>query len=393
MFAALVAACLIFHLAILWESRREIAAGYGDFIIFYTGAQILKDGKATDLFKVETQNEYQAKFDVPQLEWPLPFNHAPYELLLFLPLAHTPYPVAHAIWSGVNLILLAIMVRWLLGYVHSPHSFFIGVAVFAWFPTMEALRLGQDSILSTALLLAVFVALKKRRDTLAGFLLALGLYKPQLVLPMAGAFLIARRWENVIIFGITGAALVAVSLVMVGFQGAMDLVSILQRMGDYSFIIYPRNMPNVRGLTTVTFDAVGLGSTAGFATFAISLAIYGLCLYLWRRKVDVDDPAFDLMFSLAIVATVLISYHLYAHDLFPVIIPLVLLFRYIGRGWVSDGLVSGSFFTVLLIGFTPLVPRYLIQFKSFGWGALFVLTLFMIVSVEIFRRERVAFAK
>jgi hypothetical protein len=165
---ALVAASLIFHVAILWGSREEIAAGYGDFIIFYTGAQIINDGKAKELFKVETQNAYQAKFDVPQLEWPLPFNHAPYELFLFLPLAHLSYPVAHAIWSGVNLLLLVIMLQWLLPYVHSLRSVFIGASLFSWFPTMEALRLGQDSILSTVLLLAVFIALKQRRDGWGG---------------------------------------------------------------------------------------------------------------------------------------------------------------------------------------------------------------------------------
>ena len=178
--AAFVAGSLVFHLAILWASRYRIAEGYGDFIIFYTGAQIINDGKAKELFKIETQNAYQAKFDVPQLEWPLPFNHAPYELLLFLPLAHFSYPVAHAIWSGVNLVLLAIMLQWLLSYVQSPHSLFIVASVLAWFPTMETFRLGQDSILSTALLLAVFVSLKRKRDGLAGLFLALGLYKPQL---------------------------------------------------------------------------------------------------------------------------------------------------------------------------------------------------------------------
>jgi hypothetical protein len=35
--AVLIATSLIFHLAILWASRSQIAAGYGDFIIF-TGA-------------------------------------------------------------------------------------------------------------------------------------------------------------------------------------------------------------------------------------------------------------------------------------------------------------------------------------------------------------------
>ena len=73
--AAFIAGSLVFHLAILWASRHRIAEGYGDFVIFYTGAQIINDGRSKELFKVETQNAYQAKFDVPQLEWPLPFNH------------------------------------------------------------------------------------------------------------------------------------------------------------------------------------------------------------------------------------------------------------------------------------------------------------------------------
>ena len=68
MLAACVAAGLIFHLAILWESRKPIAAGYGDFIIFYTGAQIINDGKSKELFKVETRNTHQPNFlDFPSL--------------------------------------------------------------------------------------------------------------------------------------------------------------------------------------------------------------------------------------------------------------------------------------------------------------------------------------
>src|ERR1043165_9607424 len=92
--AAFVVTSLGLNGTILWMSRHRIAEGYGDFIIFYTGAQIINDGKAKELFKVETQNAYQAKFEVPQLEWPLPFNHAAYELFLFMPLAHFSYPVA-----------------------------------------------------------------------------------------------------------------------------------------------------------------------------------------------------------------------------------------------------------------------------------------------------------
>jgi hypothetical protein len=364
-----------------------MAAGYGDFIIFYTGAQIINDGKSKDLFKVDVQNQYQARFDVPQLEWPLPFNHAPYELLLLLPLAHLSYPVAHAIWSGLNLLLLVIMLGWLLHYVHSPHRFFIGAAVLAWFPTMEAFRLGQDSILSAALLLTVFIALKHHADGWAGIFLAVGLYKPQLVLPMAGAFLVARRWKVLIAFGITGGILTATSVAMVGWQGIFDLLSILRSMADYSFIVDQRKMANIRGLSHVLLQG-NSEMIIGAVTVTLSLGVCALCLYLWRGGYDVQNCSFDLKFSLTIVSTILISYHLYSHDLFPLMIALVLFFRHISSGSPSDWVISSIFFFLLIIFFLPVVPRYLIEFKAFGWGAIPVLALYAILSLEIFRRRR-----
>ncbi|HEY2918295.1 MAG TPA: glycosyltransferase family 87 protein [Candidatus Binatia bacterium] len=384
--AALVAGSLIFHSAILWENRKQIAAGYGDFIIFYTGAQIINDGKSKELFKIETQNAYQAKFDVPQLDWPLPFNHAPYELLLFLPLAHLSYPAAHAIWSGANLILLFVMLQWLLPYVHSQHGFFIGALLLGWFPTMEALRLGQDSIMSTVILLAVFVGLKQKQDGLAGFFLALGLYKPQLVLPTAGALLVARRWRSLAVFTITGLILVAISLGMVGWQGVFDFLSILSLMKNYSYIIYPANMPNIRGLSYDLFQTGNLEFLA-FVTIVISVVLYALCAYLWRSEFDVFDPGFDLKFSLTIVTTVLISYHLYPHDLFPLTLSLMLIFRYVNSGGATRGVLSRAFFFLLIILFLPVIPRYLIELSALGWGALPILLLYIVLTVEIFHRE------
>jgi hypothetical protein len=385
--AAFVAASLVFHLAILWASRHHIAAGYGDFIIFYTGAQIINDGKSKELFKVETQNAYQAKFDVPQLEWPLPFNHAPYELFLFFPLAHLSFPVAHAVWSGVSLIFLIIILQILLRYTHSQHGFFIGAAVLAWFPTMETLRLGQDSIMSTLLLLAVFVNLKRQRDGWSGVFLALGLYKPQLVLPMAGVLLVARRWKCLATFSITGVTLAGISVVVVGWQGVADLMSILRLMENYSYIIFPANMPNIRGLSHLMFHAGTLELISVPTTVIISFGLYTLCLYFWRGNFDALDPGFDLKFSLVVVTTVLIGYHLYPHDLFPLTLPLILFFRGVNSGAITDGTLIKAFFFLLIIFFIPVVPRYLIQIHLLGWGALLNLALYIILSLAIFHRK------
>ena len=387
--AALVAGSLIFHFAILWASRYRIAEGYGDFIIFYTGAQIISHGKSKDLFKVETQNAYQARFEVPQLDWPLPFNHAPYELLIFLPLAHLSYPVAHAIWSGVNLVLLAMMLYWLLQYVQPSHSVFIAAAVLAWFPTMETFRLGQDSILSTALLLGVFSSLKRKRDRLAGLFLACGLYKPQLVLPLAGCLLMARRWSGLLVFSTTGIALFVISIWMVGWEGMFDFLSILRSMRKYSYVIYPANMPNIRGLLYDLLYDGEMESLSFILTVIISGAAYLLCMYVWRDGFDAADLIFDLKFSLTLLATVLISYHLYSHDLLPVAVALILLFRYLNIETTSRKSLSVVFYIVLLIIFIPFIPRYLISSSALGWGALPFLLLFTVLSTEILHRKQV----
>ena len=367
--AAFISGSLMFHLAILWESRKYIADGNGDFIIFYTGAQIINDRRSDELFKIETQNAYQVKFNVPQLEWPLPFNHAPYELLLFLPLAHLSYPVAHGIWSVINIIFLVFILRSLLRYIHSEHTIFLGAAILAWFPTMETLRSGQDSIMSTVLLLTVFIKLKRKQEGWAGFYLALGLYKPQLVLPMAGALLIARRWEALKVFGIVSIVLISACLGMVGWKGVFDFVSILRSMDHYSYIIYPANMPNIRGLLGHLSPVAVIGPFSGSLTFVISLILYGLCLYLWRGDIDVLNPTFDLKFALCITTTVLISYHLYAHDLFPLTLSIFLFARYVILGEASSKVISNLFFILVMCFLLPVVPRYLIQYSQLSWAA------------------------
>lgn len=58
----------------LYRERNQIKNAYGDFIIFYTGAQILRDGKGRDLYDLSVQNSYQSKFNVPIRVGPLPLG-------------------------------------------------------------------------------------------------------------------------------------------------------------------------------------------------------------------------------------------------------------------------------------------------------------------------------
>jgi hypothetical protein len=241
--------------------------------------------------------------------------------------------------------------------------------------------------MSTALLLAVFVSLKRERDGLAGLFLALGLYKPQLVLPLAGCLLMARRWYSLSIFGVTGMVLVGISVWMVGLQGIFDFLSILRSMNHYSYIIYPPNMPNIRGLIHDLFYAEATGSLSFALTGIMSVVAYLLCLFLWRGDFDALNSIFDLQFSLTLLTTILISYHLYPHDLLPVVVAAILLFRYINIEGASHKNLSLAFYIVLLVLFLPVVPRYLISASVLGWAALPMSLLYAILIGEIVQRK------
>jgi len=77
---------------------------------------------------------------------------------------------------------------------------------------------GQDSILLLALLAAAFACLNRRRDLGAGLLTGLGLFKFQIIIPMALLFLVWRRWRFCLGFASSSLVAGAVSVGLVGLE-------------------------------------------------------------------------------------------------------------------------------------------------------------------------------
>jgi hypothetical protein len=378
---ALVALSFLCNLKILWAQRSYIAKGYFDFVIYYSGAEIVNAGKASELYDLNVQQAYQDKFKFPNQPWSVqPFNHAPYELAIFLPLARLSYQAAHLVWSVLNIILLVITFRILVTFVDSRNKLLFGALLFAFYPTMIAIKMGQDSVLSLLLLSGVFASLKYRREALAGSILALGLYKPHLVLPLAGLLLASRHWRAAVGFAATGACLAAVSLAMVGWQGVVGLFSIVSTMGGPRTIVYPESMINLRGLSFLLESK----ELTNIVSATASLIVYGCCLLLWKNKVKVDGSVFDLRFSLAIATTVLVSYHLYPHDAIILTVALILTFSYVLKDRVRTTIVRNGLLLVLILLYLPLVPYFLEVKGSFAWGVLPIILFYVVVAFEIY---------
>jgi Glycosyltransferase family 87 len=381
---AIVTLSLLMGMQITWITRSFMAQGHYDFIIFYTGAEIVNAGKGPDLYDLSIQQAHQEKFKLPKKAWSvLPFNHAPYELLPFLPLAKLSFQTAHLVWSIISVVMLMCACIILLALTERTHRLPLGALMLAFYPTWITIKMGQDSAMSLLILLGVFASLKYHRDVVAGGILALGLYKPQLVLPLAGILLVSRNWQTLIGFAATAAFLAAISFAMVGWEGILGLFSILSEMDHPTTIVYPAHMANLRGFFFSLLSLFRSAELTNIFTAISSLIVYGYTAIMWKNNASRNSPLFDLQFSLAIAATVLISYHLYPHDVIVLVIPIVLTFNYVLAHQPRLNIACNVFLFVLVLLYLPFVPILLEHTGSFGSLVAPILIMYGVLIFEI----------
>lgn len=379
--AAVLTLSLVLHIVILWREKNDIAAAHGDFILFYTGSQILLDGKAESLYDLKVQKEYQERFDIRIRPDPLPYNHPAYELLLFLPLARLSYTSAFMVWGIVNIFLVASIVCLLSATVNRGNKTLAALLCAAFFPVTATLWHGQDSILSTFLAAAVLVNLRCGRDTLAGTVLALGLYKPQLVLPIALILAIHRRWKVILPFMVAGGILVCISIAMTGWPGAIQYVRLLSWINQTHYTIDPAHMPNLRGMFE-NFSAIGIPREIIVLTTAgTSICTLYWSVLQWRSGDSTNDNMFDLSFSHLIVATLLVSYHLYVHDLTLLAIPLVTLLNHGASDGRDAPMVRNAILVALIVLSLPIVSL-LLSHRLMSWTTIGLLLLGVVLAHE-----------
>ena len=385
-FVPLLIFSLFAQCAVIWTQLEDIRGGYFDFVLYYSAANIINDGKGDQLYNLQVQKDYQKEFGVGYKGSALPFNHPPYELLALLRIAKFSFPVAHALWAAINIFLLILILIRIFPFVDASHQTLVALMLFAYFPTITALKMGQDSILTTFLLVETFVSLKHKRYAIAGSLLALGLYKPQFVLPLVGIFFLHRRWSSVLGFLFTGLGLGAISLAMVGWNGLMGLASLWLPMVRRGHVVWPELMLNLRGLVYMILDLAGLSEATNILTLALSISVYIVTLRTWPRSADERTELFDLRFALAVVTTALVSFHLYSYDGTLLAIPLTIMLNQVLKERNPYPVRHRVFLAILIVMFLPLVPNVLLSAAKLAWWALPLPVLFVVMVIEIWRR-------
>ena len=305
-----------------------------DFRIFMTGANMVRGGQGRELYNFAAQEAVQTRlYPETRNSGLLPFNHLPYELLLYLPLSYLPYRAALVAWQMLNVgIVLAIsaLMRPYTAALRQALGLPVPLLLFAFYPVTYVLAEGQDSLLFLFLLIASLRCLDANRAFVAGLVLASACFKFHLALAIAGfAFVLTRRWLAAAGFCVGAFFALMVSAAMTGLHFARDYSSMLRQQEmttPWGFI--PRFMPNLRGLLEWSLSPKLDVGAIFLIVVAVSVLISLSAAWLVLRSPGLNtSPAY----SLAILTTILVSYHFHLQDLAIASLPMILLLNLMCR--------------------------------------------------------------
>jgi hypothetical protein len=298
----------------LYLLRQVYDGPYGkDFTIFLTGARVITSGQGANLYDLDVQAKTQLLVVGPEAfkGGLLPFNYPPYVAALILPLTLVPPGAAYYIWVAVQWLVLVALALSISAHFRrealiTPRP--VLFMLFSFAPLIEALLMGQMSVILLALWWWIFLAWRNGRWGTLGVGLALAAFKPQMAILLIAGLAAQKRWRALIYAGAVQAALWAVALLLLGpgvLGGYLRMLQVsAQTTGTLGF--YPAAMPNLRGLLTTLGVPSGLSLQLALLCWLLSV---GACALVWRLPWSVPTR-----FGVTVILAVLLSPHLYIHD-------------------------------------------------------------------------------
>jgi hypothetical protein len=143
-------------------------------------------------------------------------------MIFFAPLGFLPYPVARAIWMTLLEVCLPLCALLAIGLTRwkPPVRIAAILLLFSvlWFNGFRAILIGQFTVVEALLLTGAMAALDRRRDILAGVLVALSFAKPQVaflfVLFSVVWAISLHRWKYLLSAALAGGGTFALSLII-----------------------------------------------------------------------------------------------------------------------------------------------------------------------------------
>jgi hypothetical protein len=326
---------------------------------FYVAAQMFRQGYRHQLYDLVLQRAFQVRY--LQSEGVV-FCYPSLVAVIYSPTSLFTLVQGHLLWSVISIALFMLCAFVLTRVLALNKDWLVVFGLFsAFLPVYFHLLQGQVDVFVLAAFLLGFWAMKNGRDGLAGLALALGLIKFQVMLPFMLILLLRKRWRVVAGFALGAAVFFASCVIISGIRELAGYARLLTRLNNIpNAVVAPGMMANLRGL---------LYLVVGREASLLLLMLLSFALSFWAAHNWFD---LETGFSLAMIVSLLVSYHTNPHSLILLIVPLAVLAKRIQDvGWNSmEGAVFLLVSSPVLIVLSLFARRFAlmaIPIFALGW--------------------------
>jgi alpha-1,2-mannosyltransferase len=283
-----------------------------DFVLWYTLGDFGRSGDVADLYHGPEALEARQFALVPESEGDyFVCLYPPQMTALFAPLAGLSYLAAFLLWSAIGGLMYAACVtaiaRTCPGLQAFTSTVVVGAAAYPAF--FEQLAHGQCAIVSLTCVTVAYLALHAGRPVLAGVAIGALAFKPTLVATAIAVFMLAGEWRLLCGVALGAGVQYGIATLVYGPAVMAAWIRALIELGEavQQQTPNPFNMHCLRSFwwLLVPNSALARGlylTSAGCVVF--------IAWQAWRRTTDVG-----VKFAALLLATVLVSPHLYFYDL------------------------------------------------------------------------------
>jgi hypothetical protein len=308
--------------------------------------------------------------DLPE---PPPFPYPPIALLVFWPLGYLPYALAFAAWIAATLAAYLLAAFWRL----RGSSRYAAIALISTTTSVEILY-GQTGFLTSALMVGG-LRLAVQRPLLAGLLLGLLAFKPQLGILIPVALIAAGLWRPVVVAMASLLGLVVLTALLFGWGTWPRWLAILP---DYSALFAANIHPYLGAMPTVAGNLQALGFEPALAQACNAIVAIVVVSLVWtccRRGLT------RLSLAAVLTGTLLCTPHAFSYDMAIVTIGMLYLVQEVSRDGKGFGALEQRLLAVgFLLPGVMAIRGLVIPFGSVTMGC---------VLVMIWRRRRPASPK
>lgn len=281
-----------------------------DFLQFYVQGHLAARGAADVLYDAGAYAAATRQL-VPEAVEVFPPVYPPHVSVLFAPFSLLSYGWAVVAWSVLSIALYAAAcaVVWRRCPALRPHG-----PTVAWLAAgspafFNLVGHGQTTSLVVAALVGMFVALDAKRPLVAGLLLGLLAYKPQVGIAAGVTLIAARHWSAVLGAAIGVALSVGLGWLYWGPAPWLAYLEVLARPGELTSIV-EQKLHHSHSLRTwwallIPWPPVAL------TLYVVSAAwVLRHTIAVWR-----GGASLAWRFAVLLLATVLVSPHVFVYDL------------------------------------------------------------------------------